>query len=62
VRVPAIESEEAWALRLVDAGVRVHPGYFFELTGGAHLVLSLLPAPAAFAHGISRLRAVLDQS
>ena len=46
LRVPATHSDEAWAAALIrEAGVLVHPGYFFNLSGGAHLVVSLLPRP-----------------
>ena len=55
VRVPAIRSDEAWATELVtQAGVLVHPGYFFDLRGGTFLVLSLLPEPAVFAEAVRR--------
>jgi aspartate/methionine/tyrosine aminotransferase len=50
--VPRSRTEEEWALLLLDAGVLVHPGYFFDFPSGAHLVLSLLPEPAAFLQGV----------
>jgi len=60
VRVPAVRSDEAWAAALVtDAGVLVHPGYFFDLRGGTFLVLSLLPEPGIFGEAIRRLVAHL---
>lgn len=56
LQVPAIRSEEAWALTLLAAdGVLVHPGYFFDFPGGCLLVISLLPPPAVFAEGLERL-------
>ena len=58
--VPRSLSEDDWALRLLDAGVLVHPGYFFDFTSGAHLVVSLLPAPDVFASGVSILSRVLS--
>jgi alanine-synthesizing transaminase len=57
--VPRSRSEEAWALALLDAGVLVHPGYFFDFPAGAHLVLSLLPEPGDFARGVRILAGVL---
>lgn len=57
--VPRSRSEEEWALALLEAGVLVHPGYFFDFTAGAHLVVSLLPEPSEFARGIASLRSVL---
>ena len=57
LRVPAVRSEEAWALALLDDDdLLVQPGYFFDLTGlGTTLVVSLLPEPAIFAAGVARL-------
>jgi alanine-synthesizing transaminase len=60
VRVPATRSDEAWAAALIADGVIVHPGYFFDLSGGAFLVVSLLPAPDRFGEGIDRLLARVD--
>jgi hypothetical protein len=55
VRVPAILSEEALVLRLIEqAAVRVHPGYFFDFPSEAFVVLSLLPSPDVFAEGLRR--------
>ncbi len=54
LRLPAILSEEQWVLRLLDEhGVLVHPGYFFDLDTGVHVVISLLPAPEVFTSGVS---------
>jgi alanine-synthesizing transaminase len=58
LRVPAVMSDEEWALRLLDEdGVLVQPGYFFDLALGTTLVLSLLPAPDVFAEGVRRVLA-----
>ncbi len=56
VRVPQTLSDEDWACRLlVDDGVLVQPGYFFDLSLGATLVVSLLTDPATFDEGCARL-------
>jgi alanine-synthesizing transaminase len=53
LRVPAVVSEEERACRLLEErGVLVHPGYFFDFEVEAHLVVSLLPEPGAFARGV----------
>jgi aspartate/methionine/tyrosine aminotransferase len=58
--VPETVSDEEWALRLLrDSSVLVQPGYFFDLRLGATLVVSLLPAPADFDHGVACLLAGL---
>ena len=58
--IPRTRSEEEWALSLLQAGVLVHPGYFFDFPAGAHLVVSLLPEPGAFAQGVELLARALD--
>ena len=58
--IPRTRSEEEWALSLLQAGVLVHPGYFFDFPAGAHLVVSLLPEPGAFAQGVELLAGALD--
>jgi aspartate/methionine/tyrosine aminotransferase len=55
LRIPALESDDALALRLLaDQGVAVHAGHFFGFPNG-RLVVSLLPPVAEFAKGIARL-------
>jgi aspartate/methionine/tyrosine aminotransferase len=61
LRVPANLSDEAWAAALAtEAGVLVQPGYFFDLRGGAFLVLSLLPSSDLFEAAIARLVAHVE--
>jgi aspartate/methionine/tyrosine aminotransferase len=55
LRVPATASDEDWALRLLDAGVLVQPGYFFDFGEAPHLVVSLITPPELFARGVKRL-------
>lgn len=53
------DDEEALALHLLEQGVLVHPGYFYGDAPGAHLMLSALTEPAAFARGVERLAEAL---
>ncbi len=55
LRVPAVHPEEQWVLALLDDRVLVHPGFFFDLSGGAHLVVSLLCEESVLDEGIVRL-------
>lgn len=55
VRLPSTQSEEQWVLGLIDAGVYVHPGHFYDFEQEAFLVLSLLPEPEVFARGVALL-------
>jgi len=42
LRMPARRSGEEWALELLERGVIVHPGHFYDIEGEAHLVVSLI--------------------
>lgn len=55
LRVPTLLGEEALALRLLERGVAVHPGYFFDFPREGYLVLSLLPTPDTFREGCRRV-------
>jgi aspartate/methionine/tyrosine aminotransferase len=56
VRVPATEPEEDLVIRLLnDESVLVHPGYFFDISEEAFLVLSLLPSPDVFDEAVARI-------
>jgi alanine-synthesizing transaminase len=56
LQVPTFGSEEDLAVDLVRAdNVLVHPGYFFDFPRESYLVVSLLPPPAVFDDGISRV-------
>jgi aspartate/methionine/tyrosine aminotransferase len=55
LQVPQIHSEEEWALKLLDAGVLVQPGFFYDFESEAYLVASLLTRPEIFREGLSRL-------
>ncbi len=56
VQVPALESEDAIVLDLLEeTGVLVHPGYFFDFEREAFLVVSLLPEPQVFAAAVQAL-------
>ena len=56
LRVPAVETEEALVLRLLNEDhVLVHPGYFFDFDTEAWLVVSLLPEPGRFRDAVSRV-------
>lgn len=62
LRVPATRSDEAWALALLERGVAIHPGHFYDLAPGEHLVASLIVEPATFARGLESLAMELAQA
>jgi alanine-synthesizing transaminase len=56
LRVPAIESDEDLAVRLLrKANVSVHPGHFYDFPNEGYLVLSLITEPVTFREGVARL-------
>ncbi|MGE6756396.1 pyridoxal phosphate-dependent aminotransferase [Corallococcus interemptor] len=62
LRIPHHPGEEATCLKLLEEGVRVQPGYFYDFGGGAYLVLSLLPTPEVFTAALAPLVRVLSPS
>ena len=62
LQVPAVLSEEEVVLALLaQDDVLVHPGYFFDFSREAYLVLSLLPEPAMFGEALQRILARIDR-
>jgi alanine-synthesizing transaminase len=56
LRLPRTRSEEAWALGfLVEDGVQVHPGHFFDFDEEAYVIVSLLTLEGAFHEGVRRI-------
>jgi aspartate/methionine/tyrosine aminotransferase len=56
LRVPATRSEEDLVIDVLEQdGVVVHPGFFFDFSREAYVIVSLLAEPAAFAEGVRRL-------
>ncbi len=55
VKIPMSISDEQCAISLLEKGVYVHPGYFFDLSKG-FLVVSLLAEEKTFREGIFLLR------
>ncbi len=55
LRFPATASDEEWALRALEVGVLVQPGYFFDFADEPHLVVSLLTPEPALAAGLRAL-------
>ena len=59
IRVPRVLPDEELAIALLDEGVVVQPGYFFDFATEGFLVVSLLTKEDAFAEGIQRSAGVL---
>jgi aspartate/methionine/tyrosine aminotransferase len=56
IQVPAIGTEDALALALLDQDdVLVHPGYFFDFSREAFIVVSLIVKPDVFEPAIARV-------
>ena len=59
LRLPARRTEEEWALALLDRGVIVHPGHFYDFSFGPVIVVSLIVAHAAFGASCERLESLV---
>ncbi len=59
--LPAIGDEEQLVIDLLDAGVLVHPGFYYGEPEGPHLMLSALTASDRFADGLERLCAAITR-
>jgi alanine-synthesizing transaminase len=53
-------NDEATVLRLIEAGVLVHPGYFYGSEDGSHLMLSCLKRREELEEGLGILRNILQ--
>jgi alanine-synthesizing transaminase len=55
LRLPALQTDEEYALALIEAGVLVQPGYFFDFGDEPHLVVSLITPEPDLTEGVARL-------
>lgn len=59
LQVPSTIGEDALVLQLLqESHIIVHPGYFFDMSHGSHLIVSLLPEPGVFHTAIARVMEV----
>ncbi|MFO0638365.1 MAG: pyridoxal phosphate-dependent aminotransferase [Polyangiaceae bacterium] len=59
VRLPAVMDEEAWVGALLERGVYVHPGAFFDFAESPLVVISLLTPEADLDEGLAILASTL---
>lgn len=62
LRLPEVHDDLAWALRLLDAGVHVQPGFLFDLPAPPRVAISLLVPEAALDEGLSRIVRCVDEA
>jgi alanine-synthesizing transaminase len=55
LRVPVVGSDEELAIRLLDEGVLVHPGHFYDFQREGVLVVSLIARDEEFRAGVRRM-------
>jgi alanine-synthesizing transaminase len=55
LRLPERRDEESWTIELLKRGVIVHPGHFYDLDRGSHIVVSLIVEPDVFDRGMTAL-------
>ncbi len=62
LRLPAVTDDQQWCQwLLVGAGVWVQPGYFYDLPGGPHAVVSLLTAPDILDAALDRISREVEE-
>jgi aspartate/methionine/tyrosine aminotransferase len=59
IRVPRVMGDEELVLALLDQGVLVQPGYFFDFETDGYIVVSLLTPDETFAAGIDVLASMI---
>ena len=59
LRVPRTIGDEAIALDLLERGVVLHPGYFYDFTDEGYLVVSLLTPESQFRAGLETIVTVV---
>ena len=59
IDVPRVMDDDALIIALIERGLFVHPGWFYDLDSTGTLALSLLPEPDAFADNCRILRDAL---
>ncbi len=60
IQLPNTRSEEMWLQQLVEDGVLVQPGYFFDFPAEPYIVVSLITKTAVFEEGMWRVAAALS--
>jgi alanine-synthesizing transaminase len=60
IRVPRVRSDDDLALALLDRGVVVQPGYFFDFPTDGYLVVSLLTPEGVFGEGVRRIADLVE--
>jgi aspartate/methionine/tyrosine aminotransferase len=60
LRTPAARSDEDVAIALMEEGVLIHPGHFFDFPGAGYLVASLIAPEEDFRAGIERVVRAID--
>jgi alanine-synthesizing transaminase len=55
LQIGEASEEEALCLALLEDGVAVQPGFFYDFPRNGHLVVSLLPRPETFRDGLARI-------
>ncbi len=59
IRVPRMMTDDELALRLLDEGVIVQPGYFFDFEREGYLVVSLLTPEDTFSAGVAKIASLV---
>lgn len=61
LEMPKLLTEEEWVLGLLDCGVLVQPGFFYDFSREAKLVISLLTPPRELRQGMNILQGYISR-
>jgi alanine-synthesizing transaminase len=63
IQAPAVAPDDSRAMTILhEAGVLVHPGYFFDFDRDGYFVLSLLVPPAELQRAVPRMFEILERA
>ncbi len=62
LQIGEANEEEALCLALLEEGVAVQPGFFYDFPRNGYLVVSLLPGPETFREGLARVERCLRRA
>lgn len=62
LRLPSRHTEEEWLFGLLDRGVIVHPGHFYDFEAEPFVVVSLITEVAEFDRGMTHIEATIAAS
>jgi hypothetical protein len=60
LQIPNTRPEQEWITRLLNDGIVVQPGYFYDMAKEAYIIVSLITPPTDFALAVEHLKRVVE--